>query len=97
MMIVRTPAELGAAIRDRRRRFGLKQRVLAQKVGVSRQWVIEVERGKPGAEVGLVLRTLAALGIVVRVRDEQPLAEGASRPVVDVDAIVARARKRRDE
>lgn len=96
-MIVHTPAELGAAIRDRRRRVGLEQRVLAQKVGVSRQWVIEVERGKPGAEIGLILRTLAALGIAVRVGDEQPSAGGVSTPAVDLDAILARARKRRDE
>ncbi len=97
MMIVRTPAELGATIRDRRRRLGLEQRVLAQKVGVSRQWVIEMERGKRGAEIGLIFRTLAALGIVLRIGDEQPPTGGASRQVVDVDAIVTRARKRRDE
>lgn len=50
-MIVRSPAALGAVIRDRRRELGLEQRTLAEKVGVSRHWVMDVERGKPGAEV----------------------------------------------
>jgi HTH-type transcriptional regulator/antitoxin HipB len=60
---IRTPRDLGALIRDRRRTLGLDQRTLADQVGVSRQWIIEVERGKPRAEVGLVLRTLEALGV----------------------------------
>src|SRR6185437_8563356 len=69
-MIVRNPTELGATIRDRRRRLRLPQHDLAAKVGVSRQWIIEVKKGKSGAEIGLVFRTLAALGIAFRVTEE---------------------------
>ncbi|MGH7298057.1 MAG: helix-turn-helix domain-containing protein, partial [Polyangiaceae bacterium] len=65
MIPVRTPTDLGALIRDRRRRLGLDQRALAERVGVSRQWIIEAEQGKPGAAVGLVLRTLQALGVTL--------------------------------
>ena len=62
-MRIRTPTDLGALIRDRRIKLGLDQQSLAQKVGVSRQWIVEVEKGKPRAEIGLLLRTIDALGI----------------------------------
>lgn len=55
---VRTPTDVGALVRDRRQRLGWKQEDLARRVGVSRQWVVGVEKGKPGAELGLVLQTL---------------------------------------
>lgn len=50
-MRIRTPVDLGALIRDRRTKLGLDQRSLAKKVGVSRQWIVEVEKGKPRAEI----------------------------------------------
>jgi len=62
-MYVRTPLDLGALIRDRRKKLGLDQALLAEKAGTSRQWIVAVERGKPRAEIGLLLRTLAALGL----------------------------------
>jgi HTH-type transcriptional regulator/antitoxin HipB len=45
-MRVRTPAELGALVRDYRTRLRLDQKSLAEKVGVSRQWIVDVEKGK---------------------------------------------------
>ncbi|WIW50615.1 helix-turn-helix domain-containing protein (plasmid) [Bradyrhizobium sp. 62B] len=42
-MLTRTAADLGAVIRDRRKRLKLDQSTLAKQVGVSRQWIIEVE------------------------------------------------------
>jgi y4mF family transcriptional regulator len=94
----RNPAELGRAIRERRRALGLDQATLARRVGVSRQWVVEVEGGKERAEVGLVLRTLAALGLEVslaprasRRKTREPFVPG----MVDIDAIVERARGRK--
>ncbi len=62
-MRIRTPLDLGLAIRERRRALGLDQRSLAKRIGVSRQWLVEVEKGKARAEVGLVLRALKALDI----------------------------------
>ena len=59
-MRIRSVPELGLIIRERRRKLGLGQRALAAKVGVSRQWIVEVEQGKARAAVGLLLRTLAA-------------------------------------
>src|SRR5258708_5927424 len=60
---LRTPAEIGALIRDQRRRLKLDQADLAQRIGVSRLWINQIERGKPGASLGLVLRALDAVGV----------------------------------
>lgn len=60
---LRTATEIGALIRARRMALGLDQAELAEKVGVSRLWVNQVERGKPGAGLGLVLRTLTVVGV----------------------------------
>lgn len=62
-MILKTPRDVGALIRQARRDARLDQAALAAKVGVSRWWINEIERGKPRAELGLVLRTLLALGV----------------------------------
>jgi HTH-type transcriptional regulator/antitoxin HipB len=100
-MRIRTPADLGAVIRDRRRKLRLDQKSLAAKAGVSRQWIVEVEKGKPRAEVGLILRTLGALGITLDAEKEQPRkpkGKGLSHGVdayVDIDSIVASARRKR--
>ncbi len=95
-MLLRTPRDVGAIIRQRRRELGLDQATLARKVGVSRQWIIEVEAGKPRAELGLVLRTLDVLG--VRLVDEASLRPSRARKrrveaAPDIDAIVSAARK----
>jgi y4mF family transcriptional regulator len=90
-MLIRTPADLGAIIRDRRRELGLGQAELADRVGVSRQWIIGVERGRPRAELGLVLRTLDVLAI--RLDASVEVNEGKSRSTPDIDAIIASARK----
>jgi len=95
-VIIRTPSEIGAAIRGGRRRLGLDQRTLAEKVGVSRQWLIDVEKGKARAEIGLILRTLNALGIGLRAEEHSPQRTAKrAAAAVDIDAIVAEARKPR--
>ena len=92
-MLIRTPADLGAVVRDRRKQLGLGQAALAEKVGASRQWVVGIERGHTRAELGLVLRTLDTLGIRLETRDKEAAAKSQSSP--DIDAIVAAARKGR--
>ena len=62
-MKIRTATDLGAFIRERRIKLGMDQSDLAEKAGTSRKWIVEVEQGKPRAEVGLVLRTLKTLGV----------------------------------
>lgn len=90
-MLIRTPTDLGAVIRDRRKQLGLGQAALAEKIGVSCQWVVGIERGHSRAELGLVLRTLDVLGIRLETRDNDVAAKSPSGP--DIDAIVAAARR----
>ena len=91
-MFVRTPADLGAVIRDRRKQLKLDQSTFAKKVGVSRQWVIEVERGHARAELALVLRALDALDINLDASAEKT--KTSVPAAVDINAIVAKAGKR---
>ncbi len=94
-MRLRTSSDMGAAIREKRRALGWDQRTLATKVGVSRQWVIEVEKGKPRAAMKLVLRALEVLGIVLRAEDAGVAAEAGtlSGSSIDLDEVV-RAHRR---
>jgi HTH-type transcriptional regulator/antitoxin HipB len=91
--VLRTPADVGALIRDRRRALGLDQADLANQVGVSRLWINQVERGKPGASIGLVLRTLMALGLELstNARGKTP----TPAVTLDIDAVVEAASDKR--
>lgn len=88
-MILRTPQDIGALIRQRRQDAGLDQAQLAEKVGVSRWWVTEIERGKARAELGLVLRTLTVLGVKLATHEA---AAGTQRKQPLLDEVIARAR-----
>lgn len=94
-MLIRTPRDIGALIRDRRKQQKLDQADLAQRIGVNRRWVVEVERGKPRAEVGLILKALQALGLTVAIdSDGKPPGTGADRlDFIDIDAIVRNAKR----
>ena len=93
-MLVRTDADLGMVIRDRRKELGLDQGALASRIGVSRQWVGEVEKGKPRAEVGLILRALRVLDVELNasVAGTWSPQSASTAGVVDIDAVIDRAR-----
>ncbi len=88
-MFIRTPADLGAAIRDRRKALGISQSDLAKRADVGRQWLVAVERGKPGAELAMVLRVLDAIGMPM-MTGETPLASASAS--IRLDNIIASAR-----
>ena len=92
-MQIRTPLDLGLVIRDRRRKLELSQTELARKAGVGRQWVVAIEHGKSRAELGLVLRTLSALGLSLTIDtgDRLPRSSDDATPV-DIDAVVSAAK-----
>jgi HTH-type transcriptional regulator / antitoxin HipB len=94
---LRTPADVGALIKDRRRSLGLDQADLAERIGVARLWVNQVERGKPGASMGLVLRALAAVGVEIKTVGESESIQPSKYPSVvspDINAIVENARRK---
>jgi HTH-type transcriptional regulator / antitoxin HipB len=95
-MRIRTPADLARIIRDSRKKLRLGQKALADKIGVSREWIVDIEKGKPRAHVGLVLRTVKVLGIALDARpDARPKQSAARAAEPDIDSIVAAARKPR--
>jgi y4mF family transcriptional regulator len=96
-MRIQTPSDLGLTIRDRRKQLRLAQQTLAERVGVSRQWIVEVERGKPRAEIGLILRTLRELDIRLEASSElrSSVTKRGNAGAPDLDAIVDRFRSTR--
>jgi len=64
-MDVRSARHFGALVRARRVEMDWSQARLARAAGVSRQWVVAFEAGKPTAELGNVLRTVQATGLVL--------------------------------
>ncbi|MEO1193603.1 MAG: helix-turn-helix domain-containing protein [Pseudomonadota bacterium] len=95
---LRTPADVGAAIRARRRALGWDQSELARRIGASRLWVSQVEGGKAGAGIGLTLRAFAALDLHLTVTTAagQEISTESPAPArsVDINAIVEAARRK---
>lgn len=63
-----TSREVGNLIRRTRREQGLRQDQLAAVANVGVRFLVELERGKPTAQIGKVLAVLAALGCKVTVQ-----------------------------
>ncbi|RZI37792.1 XRE family transcriptional regulator, partial [Herbaspirillum sp. HC18] len=74
-----------------RRQRDLTQGDLAERLGVSRVWLGQIERGKSSARIDLVFRVLNELDVTLSADiGEQPAADTAatsSRPDFDIDAI----------
>lgn len=60
---IHTPADLALVIRAVRKSVNVRQDDLAGAAGVSRQFAVDVEKGKPTAQVGKVMELLKELGI----------------------------------
>jgi len=74
-MRVANAVEVGALLRDARRRLGMTQAQLAEAVGTSRAWVVAVESGSPNARLDLVLRALQWVDLAVDVYRDEAAAE----------------------
>jgi HTH-type transcriptional regulator/antitoxin HipB len=82
---IRNMRELAAGIRAERKRLGLSQAALAERAGVGRDWIIGLEKGKSTAEIGLILRTLRALGLTLQFSSES---ETTLRGRIDLDELL---------
>lgn len=74
-----SPKQIGQLVRDVRRAQGLRQDQLAAAAGVGVRFLVEVEHGKPTAQIGKVLAVLDAIGCSLRI--ERPPSVDDSRPV----------------
>lgn len=99
-----TPKDLGALARDARIGAGMTQAQLGEKIGASRFWVAEFERGKNRAELGLTLKALRALNLVLTVepkdlalrrehdmRSAEQRLDQTPQPAVDLSSILSRS------
>ena len=93
MTTIHSSRTLGTLIRGRRLDRGLSQSDLADLVGVSRKWIGDIERGKPTAEIGLIIRLLDSLDLDFQATsrsssDQQELEAPPEIPRVDLDKLL---------
>lgn len=70
-MYITTESELGVIIRARRRKQGLTIAELSMMVPCSPRLLGELERGKRGVSVGIILQLLSLLGLTVDIRGRE--------------------------
>ena len=63
-----TSAKIGSIVREMRKLQGLRQDQLAGAAGVGLRFIVELEAGKPTAQIGKVFQVLEALGCSVEVK-----------------------------
>jgi HTH-type transcriptional regulator/antitoxin HipB len=96
IMNIRRPNDLGAAVKEARRKRGMNQTELATRLEVNRESVSRLETGDPGITLGIVLRALNVLGLSLAIDDAAAPSERASdkpatskpRPRFSIDEIV---------
>lgn len=75
-MIVMDIAEYARLIKDERQRQGISQTDMAQRLGVSRRWLIEFEHARvPNPGSSTILSALTELGLSLDVRKTPQPAE----------------------
>jgi len=67
--IARTPKQLGAAIRRRRRSTGLTQTRLGEQTQLRQATISALENGEPGTQLRTLLDVMAALGLEIVIRE----------------------------
>jgi transcriptional regulator with XRE-family HTH domain len=88
--------DLAATARGRRHSLGMTQEQLAARMGVSRQWVSQFERGKRTVELGFALRLLDALDLGLRLETDPAhhAPAPAGSPAIDLDKLLSDYRDR---
>lgn len=81
MTTVRTLRDLGAAVREARVTAGLTQQELATRVGLARQWVIQLEAGRTNPTWENVRAVCDALGLALDL--SQPTAHDAAESLTE--------------
>ncbi|MGA1343972.1 MAG: helix-turn-helix domain-containing protein [Hyphomonas sp.] len=89
---LRTPADIGTAIRACREARGLNQAELARLAGVGRQWLIQMEKGKPTVLIEPILKTFEALNLKLmalnEVEREQENSLSANSITADINSVI---------
>lgn len=64
---VKSSADLGRLVRDKRRKDGLTQVEAAALCGIGTRFLSDLENGKPTIELGKVLQVVQGLGLELRI------------------------------
>jgi y4mF family transcriptional regulator len=67
-VVVRTSAQLGSAVRERRKTLALKQEDVAGLGGTGNRFIVDLEGGKPTMQIQKVMDILDLLGLELTVR-----------------------------
>ena len=67
-----TTAEIGDIVRTTRKAAGLRQDELAGAAGVGLRFIVDLEAGKPTAQIGKTLQVLTALGCSIEITPPAP-------------------------
>jgi HTH-type transcriptional regulator / antitoxin HipB len=70
--VARTPAQLGQALKDCRKRRGLTQAAVGASVGLKQGTISVMERHDVTATVETLYKALSALGLELVLRDKSP-------------------------
>ena len=76
--IILTPQDIGAIVRQARKSSGLRQDELAGAAGVGLRFIVDLEAGKPTAQIGKALQVLATLGCSLTITSPAPINEPQS-------------------
>jgi len=79
MTFIRSPQQLGDALRLARKQIGLTQPQLALAAGVGVRFIVDLEAGKPTVRLENVLRVIDALGGVIQLSGLSSVAAGHQR------------------
>ena len=66
--VIRSSAELGAVVRDQRKRLALKQLDVAGLGNTGNRFIVDLENGKPTVQLQKVLDIMDLLGLELLVR-----------------------------
>lgn len=74
-----SPAEIGSIVRTARKAQNLRQDELAGAAGVGLRFIVDLEAGKPTAQIGKALQVLETLGCELKIKPP-PEQKSARKP-----------------
>ena len=83
MISIRSPQQLGDALRVARKQIGLTQPQLALAAGVGVRFIVDLEAGKPTLRLENVVRVIDALGGEIQLSGLPSVAAGDQREESD--------------
>ena len=69
MNAIKTPADLGKIIHQRRKAAKLTQQKAAALAGIGVRFLSELERGKPTAQIGKAIKVAQLLGLEIQINE----------------------------